>query len=169
MNSTLLSRQPAKVIALVVAAAMLLATVAFAVAVRAADSSVPVAFIASGEDFPDALGAGSPAALNTGPVLLTKTDTLPQVTQDELTRLNPDKIVIVGGTAAVSTAVETELAAFAPIVERIKGQSPDANRYGTAAEISKAFFPATLPVGPEGPPGDDGADGQDGAPGADGN
>jgi putative cell wall-binding protein len=114
---------------------------------------VPLVIIASGEDSPDALGAGSPAALNTGPVLLTKVDSLPQVTQDELTRLAPDRIVIVGGTAAVSTAVETELQAVAPIVERIKGQAPDGNRYGTAAEISKAFFPADSITGPQGPEG----------------
>ncbi len=171
VNETYLSRYPVRVIGALVAAALLLASVAFTAGVHADDASTPIAFIASGENHPDALAAGPPAALNTGPVLLTAPDLLPDVTKAELTRLTPDKIVIVGGLLAVSQAVEDELQNYGPIVEPIQGVSPDTDRYTTAAEISKAFFPASLPAGPPGADGKtvlNGAGTPDGGIGVDG-
>jgi putative cell wall-binding protein len=61
------------------------------------------------------------------------------VVADELTRLAPPRIFVVGGPAAVSVEVEAQLDAWAP-VERVAG--PD--RYATAAEVSRRFFPAGL-------------------------
>lgn len=63
---------------------------------------VPVAYVAVGTNFPDALAGGPAGAADGGPVLLTHTNTLPQPTIDELDRLNPGAIVILGGTVAVS-------------------------------------------------------------------
>ena len=71
-----------------------------------------MAYVAVGSNFPDALAGGPVAGLNAGPVLLVTTDTIPAATASELTRLQPNKIVILGGTGVVSTAVETQLAAF---------------------------------------------------------
>lgn len=98
---------------------------------------------AVGENFPDALGAGPAAGLGGGPVLLVQRDSIPSATLDELNRLKPDRIVIMGGTAVVSTAVENTLAVlvFGPTVERIGG----ANRYDTAGLLSAATFPAPQP------------------------
>ena len=73
---------------------------------------VPVAYIAVGSNFPDALAGGPVAALNKGPILLVTTDTIPAATATELTRLRPKTIVILGGTGVVSPAVETQLASF---------------------------------------------------------
>lgn len=98
-------------------------------------------FIATGANFPDALGAAAVAGASLAPVLLVTRDAIPEETLTELQRLQPDSIVIVGGTSVVSDAVVDELEAlgFAPTVTRIAG----ANRYDTAAELSAANFPTT--------------------------
>jgi putative cell wall-binding protein len=92
-------------------------------------------FIATGGSFPDAL-AGSPAAAKAnGPILLTGRDSLPAATATELDRLNPSKIVILGGTGAVSSGVASRLAGYAGVV-RWAG----ADRFATAATISRKTF-----------------------------
>jgi hypothetical protein len=108
-----------------------------------AASSTPVVYVATGENFPDALGAGPAAATVAGPILLVTQNGIPSETAAELTRLAPDKIIIVGGTAVVSSSVESGLGAYAGSVERIAG----ANRYETAAKLSAATFPVTSSVG----------------------
>lgn len=102
-------------------------------------TATPVVYIATGENFPDALGAGSAGGVNAGPVLLVQQNAIPAATLDELNRLEPGLIVIVGGTAVVSLGVESQLEAlsFNPQVSRIGG----ANRYETAAMLSEATFP----------------------------
>jgi putative cell wall-binding protein/peptidoglycan/xylan/chitin deacetylase (PgdA/CDA1 family) len=73
---------------------------------------VPVVYIASGENYPDALSGAAAATKQGGPVLLVTRDAIPAAIAAELDRLNPAKIVIVGGTASVSTSVETALKAY---------------------------------------------------------
>lgn len=108
-----------------------------------AASATPVVHIATGENFPDALGASSAAAVQGGPVLLVAKTTIPLETKAELTRLSPDVIYVAGGTAVVSNSVFNDLRAYAPSVIRLAGS----NRYSTAAEVSKSAFPATLSGG----------------------
>ena len=99
-------------------------------------SGAPVAFVATGSSFPDAL-AGSPAAAKAGgPILLTATNSLPAATAQELDRLNPSRIVILGGTSAVTGNVANALRAYAGTVQRWSG----ATRYDTAAAISRSSF-----------------------------
>ncbi|MCS5722968.1 cell wall-binding repeat-containing protein [Herbiconiux sp. CPCC 203407] len=62
-------------------------------------------FVASGSSFADALSAGPLAAHQNAPILLTAQGTLPDVTRRELTRLDPTRVVVVGGPASVSDAV----------------------------------------------------------------
>jgi hypothetical protein len=102
-------------------------------------ASVPVVYVATGLNFPDALGGGPVAAVHDGPILLVRQDSIPASTAAELSRLNPDKIVILGGTGVVSAGVATTLASYTTgAVERLSG----ADRYETAAAISAANFPA---------------------------
>ena len=101
-----------------------------------------VAYVATGADFADATSGGPGAALDGAPILLVQRDTLPAVTAAELTRLQPQRIVVLGQTNAVSTAVEAQLAAFSPVVERIGG--PD--RFETSAALSAATFTPGVPV-----------------------
>lgn len=111
----------------------------WATSVRISESTfaagVDVAWVASGTDFADALTAGPVASAQDAPVLLTRPDALPTVVRDELRRLRPATIRIAGGTAAVTTDVQRELEAIAP-VDRVEG----ANRYATAAAISRSQF-----------------------------
>lgn len=103
------------------------------------DPGVDEVWIATGQDFPDALVAGSAAGAADGPVLLTKADTLPEATAAELRRLEPGRIVVVGGTDAVSESVELQLQGFTDgSVDRLKG----AHRFETAAAVSAELFPS---------------------------
>lgn len=101
---------------------------------------VDLAYIASGVDYPDAMPAGALGGTNDAPVLLTRPNGLPSVTAAELTRLQPDKIVVLGGSAAVADSVLAQLADYALAdtpdeVSRIAG----AHRYGTAAQAGLTF------------------------------
>lgn len=88
--------------------------------------------LARSDDFPDAL-AGAPLAYKYhAPILLTEVTTLPDSVLQELKRLNPKRIILLGGTGAISTSVEARLQAIAP-VQRIGG----VNRYATASGIAK--------------------------------
>jgi putative cell wall-binding protein len=104
---------------------------------------VPAVTIAVGTNFPDALAGGPAAATKGGPILLTATDLVPQATLDELTRLQPKSIDLLGGTAVVSPAVEAQLAGYTTgAVTRLSG----ADRFGTAAAISAATYAPGVPA-----------------------
>ena len=103
-----------------------------------ADGEPDTVFIATGTSFADALSAAPAAAVAGGPLLLTPTNALPAAVAAELTRLNPTDVVIVGGTGAVSAAVEAaiEALAFNPEVERVFGD----DRYLTSQAIADWAF-----------------------------
>lgn len=67
------------------------------------------ALIATGRDFPDALALGPIAYGGKHPVLLVEADSVPKETRDALVALGIQKVVIAGGPAVVSPAVQTEL------------------------------------------------------------
>lgn len=104
---------------------------------RSAFSTASTVVVATGRDFPDALSGGPAAAALGGPLLLVDRDAVPAATRDELTRLRPDRIVIVGGAQAVSEAVESRLRELASRVDRVSGTT----RHATAAAVARAFFP----------------------------
>ena len=92
--------------------------------------AAPVAYVASGEVFADALSGAAAAGLAGGPVLLVTRDGVPGATAEELRRLRPGRIVVLGGPAAVSTGVEKSLGEFGS-VSRIGG----ADRFAVSAAI----------------------------------
>lgn len=98
---------------------------------------VPVAYVVTGTSFADALSAAPAAAAQGGPLLLTGTNALPAVVADELRRLKPQKIVVVGGVGAVSAAVYQQLAAIQPNIRRDAG----ADRYATSRIVNLRAFP----------------------------
>lgn len=69
-------------------------------------------FVATGEKFADALSGGPIAVRSAAPVLLTRAGELPDETIAELQRITPQRIVILGGTTAVSADIQVELAAY---------------------------------------------------------
>ena len=100
-------------------------------------AGVPVAYVATGVDYPDALGAVPAAGIEGGPILLVRPGALPAPTKSELGRLRPQRIVVLGGTVAVSAAIATQLDAYTTgPVQRRAG----ADRYETAVAVSKASF-----------------------------
>jgi putative cell wall-binding protein len=98
---------------------------------------VPVAYVATGLNYPDALAGGPAAGRAGGPVLLTDPRDLPQVIRDELARLDPQRIVVLGGGGAVSARVADQLQTYTPApVQRLQG----ADRFATAVAISNDTF-----------------------------
>lgn len=60
------------------------------------------AFLATGANFPDALGGGPAAAVRSGPLLLTPFDCVPEAVVEELERRDPDRVPVLGGAAVIS-------------------------------------------------------------------
>ena len=111
---------------------------AAAISKRTFPDGAPVAYVAVGTAFPDALAGGAVAGRVGGPVLLTTSDALPQATRDELARLQPEEIVVLGGTSAVAEPVVAALKQLtAGEVVRRAGR----DRFETAAALSAAAFP----------------------------
>jgi putative cell wall-binding protein len=98
--------------------------------------TAPVVFVATGVNYPDALAAGPAAAKLGGPLLLTMPDALPGNVSDEIKSLHPGKIVLVGGTSAVSAVVESQLKELAATVDRVAGT----DRFDTARKVVDYAF-----------------------------
>ena len=114
---------------------------------------IPVVYVASGENFPDALSAVPIAAVKGAPLLLVTSSAVPQGVFDELNSLKPKQIIIVGGEAAISPAVVTVLSTVTglavngsgtPDVVRIQG----ADRYQTSVALGNSLYapPAAHPA-----------------------
>jgi putative cell wall-binding protein len=88
--------------------------------------------VVNGESFPDGLAS----AIYGDAVLLTQADSIPAATAAwlEANCVNVTGVRVIGGVAAVSSAVVEELAACAPVT-RIAGT----NRYTTAIEVADNF------------------------------
>jgi hypothetical protein len=92
------------------------------------------AVIARSDDFADALAGAPLAVAKTAPLLLTPSSTLDSRVMDEIERILPagETVYLLGGTAALSPAVATELTDAGYDVVRFAGS----DRYGTATEIA---------------------------------
>ena len=66
-------------------------------------------YVASGATFPDALAGGSLTGSTGAPLLLSRSDVLPNATAAEIERLSPQGITILGGPVSISSEVEAEL------------------------------------------------------------
>lgn len=95
-----------------------------------------VVFVASGELFSDALSGAGAASASGAPILLVRRDSIPPATDAALRHLGSPRIVILGGSATISSAVEKALHGYGASVERWDG--PD--RYATSAEVSRQQF-----------------------------
>ncbi|HYI66872.1 MAG TPA: cell wall-binding repeat-containing protein [Candidatus Limnocylindrales bacterium] len=105
---------------------------------------VPIAYVATGETFPDALSGVAAAGMNGGPILLVRADAIPSETAAELGRLRPGRIIVLGAAGVVSNAVASGLAPYATSgnVTRLAG----ADRYATSVAISSGTFVTGLTV-----------------------
>ena len=103
--------------------------------------TVTSAVFATGENFPDGLAATPLAAMVNGPVYLVKQGSVPSEVAADFLRIYDKKsdaradAYIIGGTSALSTAVESAIAALDPSIQtkRLAG----AGRKTTAIEVAK--------------------------------
>ncbi|WP_454132501.1 cell wall-binding repeat-containing protein [Microbacterium lacticum] len=102
---------------------------------RSHPSGAATVFLASGQDFSDALTGSAIAAGEAAAALLTSAETLPEAVRSELARLNPARVVLVGGTGSLSPALESDVRDTVPsaAVERVAG----ADRYQTSLRLAE--------------------------------
>lgn len=88
--------------------------------------------VASGEGYADALSTGPAASINEMPIILTKSNILPDITSNYI-KVNPQitQTYVIGGTAAVNNSVANSL----PSVKRLGGQ----DRYETNVDVLREF------------------------------
>ncbi|MDR3600222.1 MAG: cell wall-binding repeat-containing protein [Desulfosporosinus sp.] len=94
-------------------------------------------FIASGENFPDALSISSFSGSKQYPTLLVGVDYLPDKTKGYLLNEKPSAVYIAGGTSVVSQDIENQINALVPgaTVTRLAGD----DRFGTNAAVINEF------------------------------
>lgn len=108
-------------------------TTAIDVSQQAFPEGADTVVIATGEDWPDALGGAALAGAVDGPILLTASDWLTPAVETELIRLGARNVYLLGGYNAVAPAVETRLETILDgYVWRIGG--PD--RYATSKAVA---------------------------------
>lgn len=94
-----------------------------------------VVLIGRGDQSADALTGNVLAAKYNAPILLTNNNQLPSQMVEELTRLKPSKIYLLGGSLAISESTAKKIKELAPAatIQRIAGDT----RYATSIEIAK--------------------------------
>jgi N-acetylmuramoyl-L-alanine amidase/putative cell wall-binding protein len=91
--------------------------------------------LARDDDYADAL-AGVPLAYQlNAPILLTQTKSTVPATMAEITRLGAQRVILMGGSGAISDNVMVELKRHGLAVERIDGK----DRYETASRIAECM------------------------------
>ena len=103
---------------------------------------VDTVVVASAENFFDALVAGPAAVALGAPLLLVTAGSLPGATENELRRLSPHHVVVVGDSRSISANVIAAIQAICPAVEQVSG----GDRYATAAAVAARFFAAGAAV-----------------------
>ncbi|KLU59000.1 N-acetylmuramoyl-L-alanine amidase LytC precursor [Peptococcaceae bacterium CEB3] len=101
-------------------------------------SGTPVVLV-SGENYPDALSVSSAAAVNQYPVLLVSKDGISDLVKQEIAKINPSKVYIIGLEGVISKAVEDQIVQTINIdksnIVRIGG----ADRFATSLAVDKYF------------------------------
>ncbi|MFZ3131523.1 MAG: S8 family serine peptidase [Desulfosporosinus sp.] len=106
---------------------------AIEVAKAAYPAGTDTVILAREDDFPDALTSAPLAYKEHAPILLTNPQSLSPKVLAEINRLEPQKVILLGSTAAISEQVQNQLSSLGYTVNRIWGP----NRYATAAAIAK--------------------------------
>jgi putative cell wall-binding protein len=110
----------------------------FDTAVRASQLAYPsgtgTVLLATGRNWPDALGGAALAGAVDGPILLSEATGLPDSVKAEIARLGATHAIILGGPSALGAGVERDLRAAGVTFERLGGS----NRFQTAELIAQA-------------------------------
>jgi putative cell wall-binding protein len=111
-----------------------------AIALGGFPAGAPIVFLASGDDFPDALAASAAAGHLGGPVLLVPNgaNALSAETRSIITRLGASTIVIAGGGGVISAALETDARSVSGVTTVVRRGG--INRFETAALLNAYAF-----------------------------
>ncbi|MEL5992042.1 cell wall-binding repeat-containing protein [Microbacterium phosphatis] len=104
---------------------------------RAFGAGAPVAYVATGQDFPDALSASAAAGAAGAPVVLVDgtRSAADSATAKLIGALKPKEIRIAGGPGAVSSGIQAQFAKLAP-VKRLAGD----DRYDTSTAVNRGIY-----------------------------
>ncbi len=87
--------------------------------------------LVNGDNYIDALSGNTLASTTNGRILLVKKDKIPRVVEDEINRVKPDIIYILGGMNSIEKSIEKKLENLGINVKRISGY----NRYRTSEKV----------------------------------
>jgi len=99
-------------------------------------SGAQVVYLATSQDFADALSAAPATARAGGSLLLSRPDRLSDAVAQEIRRLNPTRVVLLGGTAVLSDGLLKQVKAVVPsaTTTRVFG----ADRYATSRSVAES-------------------------------
>lgn len=101
--------------------------------VRKKGARPTTAFVATGRNFADALAASPYAARKGYPILLTEPGSLSADTRTALANMGVTKVFVMGGSTAVSSAVENSIASMGIVTQRVQGST----RVDTSVALAK--------------------------------
>ncbi len=100
-------------------------------------------YVANGANYPDALSAAPAAAKRGAPLLLSPSNSLPANVAEEIERLDPENIIVAGGTGALSSAVFAALQALIDDPDKVV-RLGGSDRYSTSQLIVADAFDNAL-------------------------
>lgn len=99
-------------------------------------NSALTVILCESNDYPDSIAATPYAVSLNAPILLTKGDSIDPRVVEELKRLSPEKVILLGGTACLQPAIEKEIEGLTFEWERIGG----VDRYETSVLLANKLF-----------------------------
>ena len=110
-----------------------------ALSVDAFDTGSQRVYVATGLNFPDALAGAAAAGWWQAPILLVPGTSIPADVSAEITRLGASKVIIVGGTSAVSLSVEGALFSMLGATPANPGDAKNCSNFTTQAAAQEWF------------------------------
>lgn len=96
-------------------------------------------FIATEDNFPDALSASGIAGIKGYPILLSSKDSMSQATIASLTTIKPTQVFIAGGTGVIDQRIPEQIMAITGLTSDKIIRLSGADRYETSLMIAKHF------------------------------
>ncbi len=101
-------------------------------------SGTPVVLV-TGENYPDGLSVSSVAAKMQLPILLVQKDGISGAVAQEIAAIKPAKVYIIGGEAAIGTAVANQAAQITGLAQANIVRIGGADRYATCLDVARYF------------------------------
>ncbi len=104
----------------------------------AVKTGTPVVLV-TGENYPDGLSVSSVAAQMQLPILLVQKDGISSAVAQEIAAIKPAKVYIIGGEAAIGTAVANQAAQITGLAQTNIVRIGGADRYATSLDVARYF------------------------------